>query len=109
MTLYELEVPQSKIIAFVDDIVWNKILGYKPGLPSIERRWRNEAIEKSPGNRKAHDKYVEERYKELWIEPPPSGDHWNELIVTRPCELVSAVIAHPVPKEMLLDSTPWVL
>jgi hypothetical protein len=97
---WELCVPSSAVIRFIDDIVWNRILGIECNVRSdMRRKWRKEALAKYPNNSIASKTYEKQCLKNFWQQKPKSGSWWHELFVDDPEEAVSALIKHPVPIE----------
>lgn len=104
-----LDVPTVKILAFIDDIVWNRILGIRCGLPrELERKWKDESINRHPYDPNAAHKFVKSRRDEFWSQSTPPGGWWSCLFVNeRSDEFVSAIIPHPVQDEwVVIRPTP---
>lgn len=101
-----LDVPTAAVLRFVDDIVWNRILGVRCALPaSIRFKWKDEAYRQFPRNaqrRHAAEKALEEAF---WSQEPPRGSWWNVLFVEpQSGEMVTALVRHPVLPEWVLKN-----
>ncbi len=96
-----LDVPVSSVLAFVDAIVWNRILGIECGFPRRwELEWRSEAIQVHPDNVRARDRFVDERRRAFWDQPQPKGGWWENLFVDQQAaECVAALLIHPIMEE----------
>ncbi|MCD4832118.1 MAG: hypothetical protein K8R02_10015 [Anaerohalosphaeraceae bacterium] len=97
---YELCVPKSKIICFIDDIVWNRILGIG-GI--FSEKMRNECFQEwknNPSGLNLRD--YQKKYEEnFWKQEPKSGDWWDELFVSEVAGSM-AIIEHPIPCEWIM-------
>jgi hypothetical protein len=83
LILWELYLPRSEVIQFVDDMVWNRILGIKCDIPMPLRcQWRNESLKNIPNNQKAAKDYEHKCYQEYWMQKPKTGNWWDELFVS---------------------------
>lgn len=81
---WELEVPCDRVLAFVDDLVWNKILGIRCALPDHVRRTLAQSKD------------------EFWDSIPRS---WDKLLVCGPGQShgsVTALIPHPVERSWVI-------
>jgi hypothetical protein len=106
---YELYVPKSEIICFIDDLVWNRILGKECEVRSdMRHQWNKEACEKFPNNPKASKAYEKKCLENFWAQKPKSGDWWDELFVKSTGEGISALIKHPISSEWIHKSTTLV-
>ena len=101
-----LEIPSDNILAFIDDIVWNRILGIECGLPRyLELQWKRASMECFPDDSEARTKYVKSQRKQFWGQTPPLGDWLTELFVKeQSCEFVSAIVPHPVREAWVVQS-----
>ena len=108
--LWELNVPDSEIIAFVDSIVWNRVLERQCALPrDLRARWLGEANDEFPGDSAKRDAYLREQEEQFWLRKPPSGDWWDSLLTERRShEAVSAITRHPACEGWISDSRDWV-
>ena len=96
-----LAVPRESILRFVDDIVWNRILGIRCALPSkIRHDWCDKALHRFPDDADARKRSEEELEESFWAQPPP-GESWWSALFTREAasEHVSALIPHPIKDE----------
>lgn len=101
---WELCVPVSEVLQFIDDIVWNRILGIKCCVRSdMKYKWRKEALAKYPHNSVDSKAYEKQCCENFWKRKPESGSWWNELFVDDPGEAVSALVKHPVPTQWVLS------
>lgn len=100
---WALDVPMTAIIRFVDEIVWNRILGNRCTLPrSLYHEWKDEAIRMHPGDRDAQKAFIQRREEEFWRAPAPHGDWWDSLLVeAQTGESISALIHHPVDRRWI--------
>lgn len=76
-----LDVPRDKILCFVDEIIWGVIRGEQVALPDERRRWRNEAIARSPDDPGAWRHYEEQQKARFFASLPPAKDCWEHLFV----------------------------
>jgi hypothetical protein len=105
---WELYVPGPEIIRFIDDLVWNRILGIKCSVRGdIRRQWRREALKKFPNDPEASEVYEKRCFENFWSQEPKSGNWWNELFTENVGSGVSALIGHPIPIKWIHDSTTW--
>ena len=95
---WELEVPDSEILCFVDDLIWNRLIGIRCGLPqSLRLEIKKRAIEKHPYEPKKSHAYQDELTEAYWNEPAPQGGWWAELLSDVPrTDEATALIRHPV-------------
>jgi hypothetical protein len=86
-TEWSLDVPDAQVLAFVDDLVWNRILGIKCALPRpLCRDW------------------TEEQVAAFWARKAPPGGWWNCLFVNHgKGDSTSALIRHPIPQEWVIS------
>jgi hypothetical protein len=95
---WELDVPQDRILGFIDDLAWNRILGiggvYPTGPLHKEARRRTREDPSQCGQVKAEmELEIDARYanKDLWsmlFVPPPVEDTWDKAC--------SALVPFPV-------------
>lgn len=91
--LWKLEVPEDKILRFVDSYIWNKILGIECRLPMglRERCWQ-ESI-----NSNRHFREILEECRKEFFAPRPEEDLWTELFIEDYLKKgANAIIPHPV-------------
>jgi hypothetical protein len=94
---YELNVPKSEVICFVDDLVWNRILDRKCNVTkNMRNQWFDEGMKESPNDLEAYIKMREEKF---WGQKPKSGSWWDELFIENTDDGVSALVRHPVPSK----------
>ncbi len=101
---WTLDVPSDSILGFVDDIVWNRILGIRCGVSSEMREaWRNEAMRSFPHDAAARGRHLTEQEESFWTQALPGERWWESLFVEpEPRECVSALVPHPVAKKWVL-------
>jgi hypothetical protein len=97
---WEMNVPEHAILRLLDEFVWNKILGQEGvgGPRHLERRWKQESIEKCKDDSQARSDYIKDQREDYWQSLAPTGV-WNELFVDRDKygeEGVCALLRHPV-------------
>ena len=82
--LWCLDIPDDRILCFVDDIAWNKIIGQNQ--VALPRHLRHE-----------------------WDRQPKTGNWWDELVVSDnvPGLLTTALIQHPVPETYVRTRLDW--
>lgn len=82
--LWRLEVPDDRILCFVDDIAWNKIIGQNQ--VSLPRHLQHE-----------------------WDLQPKTGNWWDELLVSDNVlgHLRTALIRHLVPEPCVTTRLDW--
>jgi len=110
LILWELYLPRSEVIQFVDDMVWNRILGIKCDIPMPLRcQWRNESLKNIPNNQKAAKDYEHKCYQEYWMQKPKTGNWWDELFVSGIGGSISTsvLIRHPVQLAWVKDKIKW--
>ncbi len=102
---WELEIPTDDVLGFVDDIVWNRVLGIQCDLPEELRiEFKNAAIPEHPDDPAARMAFEKELAAEFWNRQPPEGDWWASLLVeARADDCTSALVAHPVDDAMVID------
>ena len=93
-----LDVPPEEILCFVDEIVWNRVLGIRCAVPNgLRFRWKNEAIARFPHDIDARHKHQEELADQFWDQSPPGRTWWESLFVEpQPGETISALVRHPI-------------
>ena len=109
---WELYDPDLKIIRFIDDLVWNRILGIKCGVRNgmgggIGRQWHEDALKKFLNDPEASEAYERTCFENFWSQESKSGNWWNELFTENAGIGVSALIRHPVPCKWIHGSMPW--
>ena len=109
MVLWEICLPKSKIIKYVDDMVWNRILGIKCHVPSsLSDQWRQKAIKKFPHNPTLAHEYEKKCRDDYWAQKPKGNSWWDELFVKMDKGLsMSALIRHPVQEDLINNKIIW--
>lgn len=98
-----IRLPESEVIQFVDDMVWNRILGIKCGPPQgLRNQWKDESLKKYPNNIAAAKNYEKRCQDDYWNQKPKSNSWWDELFVKiGGSTSISALIRHPVRKDWI--------
>jgi len=100
---WELEVPTAQILKFMDDIVWNRILGLTCDVPERRKAWKKNAWDRFHDDADAYDRYMAEQREAFWNQAPPGGSWWNALFVEPQVgETITALIPFPVHKEWII-------
>jgi hypothetical protein len=110
MVLWELYLPRSEVIQFVDDMVWNRILGIECDVPmSLRCQWCDKSLKKFPNNQKTAKEYEHKCYQEYWMQKPKAGSWWDELFVSSISGSISTsvLIRHPVQSAWVKDKIKW--
>ncbi len=107
---WELEAPEDEDhVLFIDDLVWNKILGGPCAFPTHLQSWLyDEALKKNPRDSCQQKQFEQQIEDELW-EPEPSEVLWDKLILATLSEAVvpgwaSALVRHPIPCTWVIKS-----
>jgi hypothetical protein len=102
---YTLKVPEDSVITYIDDIMWNYILGIRVNLTqSYKRKIRAEAGNKFPNNpckRKTFEKELENKF---WENKPPARELWEKLRLDKAVDGSPALIKHPIPYDWIIKS-----
>lgn len=79
--LWELEVPEDKVIFFVSGCVWNKIIGQKRFAPPkwLQHEWWKEGIQKSPDKLR---EFIKKKQQDYW-KPEPQDLLWERIFSKR--------------------------
>ncbi len=105
---WELCVPDSEIICFIDDLVWNRILEIECAAPyELRRKWRSEALEKFPDDLTAANTYEESCRRSFWDQEPKNGCWWDELFTKNTGNGATALVRHPIPSEWISGHEIW--
>jgi hypothetical protein len=102
--VWELQVPDDKILGIVDSFIWNRILDpKKKAIPRwLEMKWCRECSDVDDGNA-----YIEAKIEEYHSQPPPNGDWWSVLFIPagRPyrSEDADALLKHPIAEEWVVS------
>jgi len=103
--MWELQIPLENVVCFIDDLVWNRILGIRCNVGrTLRRKWQNEAIEKCPSDSHFYFKKCEE---DFWNRKPKTGSWWDELFIQDTGENASAIICHSIPEKFIKKQMPW--
>lgn len=96
-----LDVPSKQILRFVDDIIWNRIIGRRCALlPLMRFQWKDEALRRFPHDPAARRQYEQEQEDLFWDQKAPGGNWWNCLFVKPQAKpYVSTLVRHPVKPE----------
>jgi hypothetical protein len=106
--LWELQIPREKVICFLDDLVWNRILGtiQDISLRSMHNQWFEE-WKKVPNNPITWEDYIERCEEEFRAQKPKTGSWWDELFVQHIGEYTCAIIHHPVEDNFVKGKHKW--
>lgn len=102
-----LDVPCDEIVKFVDNIVWNRMLGKRPRPPKrIRDEITNEAFSKFPQDSDARRRLEQELEDQFWSQPPPEGTSWWDHLFVAPAasEDVCALVRHPLKPEWVVSN-----
>jgi hypothetical protein len=104
--LWSLEMPKSSVIRYIDDIMWNCILGIKVCLtPTYKRNIKAKAATMSPNDPRRRRIFERQLEKEFWENKPPVKELWNNLLLDKAVDGSPALIKHPVPDDWIIGST----
>ena len=100
-----LEVPDSEVLALIDDHVWNRILGLRCHPPErLRNQWRDRALELFPNDADGRERQRAEQEHAYFAQEPPSGDWWNHVFVDNlEGDSISAIIRHPLEDEWIVS------
>ena len=103
-----LHFPRSEVICFVDNLVWNRILGtiHNVALRNMQNQWF-EKWEKIPNNPTTLEAYIRMCEKEFRAQKPKTGSWWDELFVRNADESIDTIIHHPVPDKFVKEQITW--
>jgi hypothetical protein len=102
--MWELEVPESSVLTYTDDVIWNRILRIKvPLTRRYTKTIREKANKKFPDNPQSRRHYEKELEKKFWEDELSESALWNQLCLDRPVDGSSALIKHPVRKEWIIE------
>jgi len=107
--LWELCLPESEVIQFVDDMVWKRILEIKGELPQrLRNQWKYKSLKKYPNNPTSAKNYEKKCQGDYWMQTPKSNNWWDELFVKMGEGLsMSALIHHPVRDDRVKKKIRW--
>lgn len=104
-----IRLPESEVVQFVDDMVWNRILEIKCEPPQgLCNQWKDESLKKYPNNIAAAKNYEKRCQDDYWNQKPKSNSWWDELFVKiGGSTSISALIRHPVRKDWIKNKIMW--
>lgn len=103
--MWSLEVPEYSVITYIDDIMWNRILGIQCCLtPSYKCNIRAEAENKFPNDPCKQRILEKELEKEFWENKPPAEELWGKLLLDNAVDSLSALIKHPIPDDWIIKN-----
>lgn len=101
---YTLEVPEDSVITYIDDIMWNCILGIQVRLtPSYRRPIRAEAGNKFPNDPYKRKDFEEELENKFWENKPPAEELWDNLLLDKAVDGSPALLKHPIPDDWIIE------
>ena len=106
--LWQLEVPEDRILAYICDSVWNKILGMDNFCPpqSLYFKWKKQALDLAPYDPDKR-KEIQKRLKEQYYAPEPENVLWGRLFLDKPTpEDCSALIPFPAKPAWIIPPYP---
>lgn len=104
-----LDVPSDSIMYFVNDVVWNRIIGEKTRPPEeILTSFRREADERFARDPIRRHRLVAELIEQFWT---PNGREWQDLLSSEPTQSkwVSALVPYPIAKKWLRLEVPMAM
>ena len=105
--IWEIEVGTSSVLAYIDDVVWNRILRIRvPLTPRYRKPIREEAARRFPDHSQARREYEKKLEQRFWDRRPPEGKLWRELFLDKPADGSSALIRHPLQEEWIVQEGP---
>ncbi len=105
-TKWSLQVPENGVIKYVDDIMWNCILGIRVHMtPCYRRVLRAIAGIQFPYNGHKRRAFEKELEKEFWQKKHAPAELWDKLLLDEAIPGSSALIRHPIPREWIIKST----
>ena len=103
--MWTLEVPENSVIVYIDDIMWNRILGIRCRLTlSYRRNIRAEAEKKFPNDPCKQRILEKELEKEFWESKLPTEELWKKLLLDKAVDGSPALIKHPIPDKWIIKS-----
>ncbi len=103
--MYSLKVPEYSVIKYIDDIMWNCILGIRVCLtPSYKRNIRVKANAKFPNDPRKRRIFEKELEKEFWENKPPAEELWDNLLLDKAVDGSPALLKHPIPDDWIIES-----
>jgi len=102
--MWELQIPLENVVCFIDDLVWNRILGIRCNVGrTLRRKWQNEAIEKCPSDSHFYFKKCEE---DFWNRKPKTGSCGMNCLSKTPVKMRVRLYAILCRKNMLKRKHP---
>lgn len=94
---WELDVPREKIIAVVDEQIWNRILGLRCSPPASQRhQWRIEDY--------SNEGHYDRMMSQFGLGPSPPGGWWPQLFISDIAhENANALLPHPIPETWVVS------
>ena len=103
--MWTLEVPEDSVITYIDDIMWNCILGIRVCLTLSYRRPIRAKVEKEFPNDPCNQKILEKEFvKKFWENKPPAEELWEKLLLDKAVDGFPALIKHPIPDDWIIKS-----
>lgn len=101
---WSLEVPRGSIITYIDDIMWNCILGIKVKLtPRYMRNIRAAACSRFPYDGQKRRSYEEELENDFWNNVPSQQELWSKLLIDEAIDGSPVILKHPIREEWITD------
>ncbi len=105
MIMYTLKVPEDSVITYIDDIMWNCILGNQVRLTPSYRRPIRAKVEKKFPNDSCNQIILEKELEnKFWENKPPAKELWKKLLLDKAVDGFSALIKHPIPDDWIIKS-----
>lgn len=104
-TEWTLDVPRSKVLRIVDNLVWNAIIGIRCHLPETSRRRiQHAAIMRYHNNNEAYEAFL----AEMETKHFPSGkvsELWDQLFLDHVSDVrsCSALVRYPVDRSYVVS------
>jgi hypothetical protein len=98
--VWELDVPDDRVLAIIDNWVWERIIDSNVCPPDLREQWEYEAVQ---GNHDL-DAYVEAKKHEYLSKPAPQGSWWTALFIQAINDDATVLLKHPIPDSWVLRS-----
>jgi hypothetical protein len=94
---WELSVPLSAILRFIDGYMWNRLSKQTSGVP-VPARFRSQWMQNVPADTQNSDACEAEMKEEFWKQPESEDERWKGLFVPSSDgrEGVDALLRHPI-------------
>jgi hypothetical protein len=103
-TLWILDVPESSIITYIDDIMWNCILGIRVRLtPRYMRDIKAEASASFPDDSKKRHMHENKLTEQFWRQERSGEELWTKVFLDEMVDGSPALIKHPVEEDWIID------